>query len=342
MLSRILAAAALACLPFVANAASLTVTDGIASDFDEIAVGQIRGGGTGTFELAVIPGGTTDTADEEDVTWTDGTAVDFEIDYDAASMMLSVSALGKTAEALLDLTGADEALMDAAREGAVTLRFYRWSPPCLSLGRNQAARGRYDRDAARERGIEVVRRPTGGRAIYHHRELTYAVTAPAGRWGGLRAAYRRINRALLRGLAGLGAAVEEAERAARAPGPSSRACFRDPLPGEIVAAGRKLVGSAQWRERSALLQHGSILLHDDQRVAEELRLDGDAPAWRAAGLSDLLEEPPSTDRLVQALRAGFREVLAAPVRDGELSRAEEERVEALEARYRGDEWTWRR
>lgn len=241
----------------------------------------------------------------------------------------------------------DEALMDAAREGAVTVRFYRWSPPCLSLGRNQDARGRYDRDAARERGIEVVRRPTGGRAIYHHRELTYAVTAPADRWGGLREAYRRVNRALLRGLARLGAEVREAERAARAPGPSSRACFRDPLPGEIVAAGRKLVGSAQWRDRGALLQHGSILLHDDQRVVEELRLSGEAPdggdgTGIAAGLSDLLEGLPTTGRLVEALRAGFREVLDAPVREGGLSEAEETRAEALEARYRRDDWTWRR
>ncbi len=249
----------------------------------------------------------------------------------------------------------DEAIMDAAREGRITLRFYAWSPPCLSLGRHQPARGRYDLEAARERGIDVVRRPTGGRAIYHHRELTYAVAAPAGLWGGLRSAYRRINRALLRGLSRLGAEVAEAGRDARVPGPSSRACFRDPLPGEIVAGGRKLVGSAQWRDRGALLQHGSILLHDEQEMAERLRLDGasrkpaagrppaetEPAGGPSAGLSDLLDEVPPPDRLAQALRPGFRDVLGLPVRDGRLSAAEVERAEALEARYRGDDWTWR-
>lgn len=247
----------------------------------------------------------------------------------------------------------DEALMEAARGGAVTLRFYGWSPPCLSLGRHQAARGRYDPDAARERGIDVVRRPTGGRSVYHHREITYAVTAPAELWGGLRAAYRTINRALLAGLARLGAGVEEAADGGRAPGPSARACFRDPLPGEIVAAGRKLVGSAQWREGGALLQHGSILLHDEQGAARRLRTGagpaggnggsaGGEPAGRAAALSDLLPRLPPRARLVDALRAGFRETLGLPVRDGELAPAEEERAGRLEARYRRDDWTWRR
>lgn len=235
----------------------------------------------------------------------------------------------------------DEALMDAARAGRVTLRFYRWSPPCLSLGRNQVARGRYDPGAARERGVDVVRRPTGGRAVYHHRELTYAVAAPADLWGGLRSAYRRVNRALLRGLARLGAGVEEAAPEGRSPGPTERACFRDPLPGEIVAAGRKLVGSAQWRDGGALLQHGSILLHDDQHMVGRLRVDGE-PAVGAAALTDLLPEAPTAGRLAEVLRRGFREELGRTVRDGELEASEEERARELEARYLGDDWTWRR
>ena len=66
----------------------------------------------------------------------------------------------------------DEALADSVREGgAPVLRVYRWAPPCLSLGRNQPTDG-YDRDEIRRRGLEVVRRPTGGRAVLHHRELT--------------------------------------------------------------------------------------------------------------------------------------------------------------------------
>jgi lipoyl(octanoyl) transferase len=76
----------------------------------------------------------------------------------------------------------DEALAESVRAGgAPVLRFYRWSPACLSLGRNQPADG-YDRDRIRRRGVEVVRRPTGGRAVLHHRELTYSVAVARARW----------------------------------------------------------------------------------------------------------------------------------------------------------------
>jgi lipoate-protein ligase A len=249
----------------------------------------------------------------------------------------------------------DEALMAGARRGRVTLRLYRWDPPCLSFGRNQRARGRYDVRAAADRGIEIVRRPTGGRAVFHHRELTYSVTAPAGLWGGLRASYLRINRALLRGLASIGAQVTEAERrpGERSPTPGTRACFRDPLPGEITAGGRKLVGSAQWRDRGALLQHGSLLLHDDQATAEELRLasgerdgsagrPGDGTRVRAAALSDLLERVPGPDELSEALRLGFAEELGVEVLDAPADLPDGALVERLEARYRDPAWTWRR
>ncbi|HKK07370.1 MAG TPA: biotin/lipoate A/B protein ligase family protein [Gemmatimonadota bacterium] len=256
----------------------------------------------------------------------------------------------------------DEALMDAARGGRAVLRLYRWDPPCLSFGRNQRADGRYDVEDARRQGIDLVRRPTGGRAVYHHRELTYSVTAPAGAWGGLRESYRRINGALLLGVQRLGARAREAGRSgARAPGPGTRACFRDPLPGEITAGGRKLIGSAQWRDRGALLQHGSLLLHDDQAVAERLRLGGgvdgaaetpgvgaeeaageEASPVRAASLSELLGLEPSVDALAAALREGFAEAFGLPVEPAPDGVPDPERVRQLEEAYRDPAWTWRR
>lgn len=245
--------------------------------------------------------------------------------------------------------------MAEARLGRVTLRLYRWDPPCLSFGRNQRAAGRYDVDEAEALGIEIVRRPTGGRAVFHHRELTYSVTAPAGLWGGLRKSYLRINRALLRGLASLGAPVAEAGRrpGERSPAPTTRACFRDPLPGEITAGGRKLVGSAQWRDEGALLQHGSLLLHDDQATAERLRLGsgerdgsgagpGDGATVRAAALADLLERVPDEAELTAALRAGFSEELGVEVREAPAGVPDPALVGRLEARYRDPAWTWRR
>lgn len=263
----------------------------------------------------------------------------------------------------------DHALMDSARRGEVTLRFYRWAPPCLSLGRNQRARGRYDPEAADRRGVDVVRRPTGGRAVYHDRELTYALAAPADLWGGLRASYSRVNAALRRGLSRLGAPVGVAREReeGRAPGPGSRACFRDPLPGEVTAGGRKLVGSAQWREDGALLQQGSLLLADDQSVVEELRArelagvgadpDGTAAAGRdgglpaeadaedgpgAAALREFLDPVPGFGRLADVLRDGFREEFGLAPVEGELREDERRRARELQERYEEGGWTWRR
>lgn len=253
----------------------------------------------------------------------------------------------------------DEALMEDGRSGGVVLRFYRWDPPCLSLGRNEPARRRYDRRAVEREGIDVVRRPTGGRAVFHHRELTYAVVAPAELWGGLRDCYRRINRGLLRGLAELGAEADAADRGPEdgTPGPSGRACFRDPLPGEIVSAGRKLVGSAQWREEGALLQHGSVLLHDDQGVVERIRRGegaadasssgrgadrGEAGGGGAAALADVLPELPEPGALADALARGLAEELEVEPAASGLTGAERRRARELERRYRDEEWTWRR
>src|SRR5229473_7584991 len=83
-------------------------------------------------------------------------------------------------------------LAEAARTGRAFLRLYRFDPPCLSLGRNEAA-AHYDRAAIAQRGLDVVRRPTGGRAVWHEYELTYAVAAPIATFGGLRAAYHAIH-----------------------------------------------------------------------------------------------------------------------------------------------------
>lgn len=239
----------------------------------------------------------------------------------------------------------DEALMGSARSGSVTLRLYGWEPGCLSFGRNQRARGRYDGKRAAERGIDVVRRPTGGRSVYHDRELTYSVTAPADEWGGLRDAYLKINRGLAAGLRTLGVPASVAERrgSGPSPGPTARACFRDPLPGEVVAHGRKLIGSAQWRDDGALLQHGSLLLHNEQRVVEDLRVD-DSPVAEipAVGLSELLQPLPDLVGISEAIASSFAAELGSEAVRGDLTAAERSAAGEGRAKYEDDEWTWRR
>ena len=239
----------------------------------------------------------------------------------------------------------DEALMESARSGLTTLRLYGWEPGCLSFGRNQTARGRYDGHAAASRGYDVVRRPTGGRSVLHHHEITYSVTAPAERWGGLRDAYALINRALAAGLRELGipAAVASADDYGSAPRPTVRACFRDPLPGEVTVRGRKLIGSAQWRERGALLQHGSLLIHNEQALVERLRIGGpSASEVPAVGLAELLDPVPDVAQVADALASAFATEISQPLEREPLTPGEEARATGLVERYEDPVWTWRR
>ncbi len=163
----------------------------------------------------------------------------------------------------------DVALLERAdRMGEAFLRLYRFDPPCLSLGRNEAAAG-YDRPAIARLGVDVVRRPTGGGSVWHEHELTYAVAAPIVTFGSLRQAYGAIHQRLLTALRFLGADVALApDRPTARPPVRPTVCFSQPAGGEIVVGVRKLVGSAQVRRGGAFLQHGSILLDGSQNAIQ--------------------------------------------------------------------------
>jgi lipoate-protein ligase A len=251
---------------------------------------------------------------------------------------------------------ADESLFESVRAGGQpVLRLYRWQPSCLSLGRNQAA-AVYDRARAASRGIDMVRRPTGGLAVYHHRELTYAVLAPVSWRGRPRAAYRAIHAAIACGLRTLGVPAHSLSARVSAPAavagsvpaalPSRHAphpCFQDTVDGEVAVAGRKLVGSAQRCEGRTLLQHGSILLHDDQTVVNQLqRTPGFVSTPAAIGLDEVLGEAPSCERLAQAIVDGFAADCGIVFRTDALSAAEQRRAHILRERYRSEAWTGRK
>lgn len=237
----------------------------------------------------------------------------------------------------------DEALLRrAAATGEAVLRVYAWSGPTLSLGRNQPARDEYDERALRDRGVAVVRRLTGGRAVLHDREVTYSVTAPEAFGAGLRDAYRRINEILVDGLRSLGVSASIAAPSGRAPLPSTAPCFEEPTEGELVLGERKLVGSAQYREGGALLQHGSILVDDDQLLVASLLRVPVAPPPPPATLHDALGRVPALDEVAAALFDAVR-----GREDGDASRLEPEHsfseaVAAAAARYHDMCWTWRR
>jgi lipoate-protein ligase A len=200
----------------------------------------------------------------------------------------------------------DEALLvEADRSGAAFLRLYRWSPPCLSLGRNEPARVRYDRAAIERLGLDVVRRPTGGRAVWHEHELTYAVAAPVAAFGTLRVSYRAIHEQLAAALRHLGAAAAlAADRRTTGLDHTSGACFAAPVGGEVVVAGRKLVGSAQVRHGSAFLQHGSMLLDGSQQIVETVSRRP-SPNATATTLSAILGRPVGFDEVASAIAAAW-------------------------------------
>lgn len=224
----------------------------------------------------------------------------------------------------------DEALLEGLVSGASvpTLRFYGWDPPAVSLGHSQRIED-VDLAACDRLGVDVVRRPTGGRGVLHVAELTYSVTSPAGQ-ESVAESYCRISRAIARAIGRLGAQVSlqpgsrEAPRSAR---PAD--CFALSTAADLVAAGRKIVGSAQVRRRGYLLQHGSIKLEPARIRISDVLADSPANASMAT-LAELLGRPACTFR--DALMELIAEELGGPWGPAPPTEQELERARAIEAR----------
>jgi lipoate-protein ligase A len=246
----------------------------------------------------------------------------------------------------------DEAIFEAVRKGESppTLRLYRWSAPALTIGYAQDRDRDVDTAACRARGIDVIRRVTGGRAVLHAAEVTYSVSAPAGLpgfAGGLEEAYRRVAEGLLAALRllGLDAAAPAAVASGRPPRLRDPACFAAASRYEIAVAGRKLIGSAQRRKEGAFLQQGSILLEGHGALlAEVLRgSPGLAGESGMAGLAELLHPAPHPEALAAAIVDGCATAWGVRFRPGEPSGAERQEARTLEeSRYRSEEWNERR
>lgn len=250
----------------------------------------------------------------------------------------------------------DQALAEFAASGdsPPTLRFYRWHPPAVSLGRHQPITD-IDANVVQTLGYEIVRRPTGGRAILHTDELTYAVTAAADEprvSGSLMDAYLRLSNALLNGLQRVGLNADKAGGDVRAGPNVSAACFEVPSAYEITAYGRKLIGSAQSRRAGYVLQHGSLPLFGDiGRLIDVLALPDDERARlrqelmaRATTLSEAMgvsADDPSLDfkHVAKAIIQGFSELLNLDFKPAQPSAAELRRTaELIREQYADAEW----
>ncbi|HET90064.1 MAG TPA: lipoate--protein ligase family protein [Chloroflexi bacterium] len=242
----------------------------------------------------------------------------------------------------------DEAILRAvgAELSPPTLRLYAWAPPCLSLGRAQQAAD-VNREELEAAGFDLVRRPTGGKAILHADELTYSVVAPRGEprvAGDIVESYRILSTGLVRGLERLGIAGIVADRQAVRQG-DGPVCFEVASDYEITVGGRKLVGSAQMRAQGIVLQHGALPLHGDvARICPLLTARPDPVRVRArtATVEQALGRSISWEEAAQALAAGFAEALNLELAAGHLSDQERAWAEELRAqKYAAPTWTQR-
>ncbi|MCD6309215.1 MAG: lipoate--protein ligase family protein [Candidatus Eremiobacteraeota bacterium] len=251
----------------------------------------------------------------------------------------------------------DEALMTGVRHGLpITMRLYSWRPPGFSLGYFQPYSD-VDLEACKKMGIDIVRRPTGGRGILHDQELTYSVIMPipAGKEGSLLNTFKYINKGLLAGLSllGIDAALvprSSGSMARRATG--TAACFSSPSSYEVQVNGKKLLGSAQFRKDGILAQHGSLpikldreklfacIIHDsNQQKEENIR----SAYEHMTCIEEILGKPVSWKKVADALVQGVSREWNLNIEICEPEDFEEELMKKLlKIKYSNPDWSKRR
>jgi lipoate-protein ligase A len=232
----------------------------------------------------------------------------------------------------------DRTLLEGRSAGSAppTLRLYRWRRPTVTVGRFQPLT-QVDLAACRRRRFDVARRPTGGRGVLHDDEVTYSVTAAVadGVPRGVAASYRHLCSALAQAYALLGVPAELTARPRGEKG--AGACYLHATAADLSLGAAKLSGSAQVWSDDALLQHGSLVISRDTRAeAEVFLLDASQKAAlvaSAATLADLLDVPPTSDDVAEAVRGAFAQTLRIDLDPGALTEAEARRSIELAAEH---------
>ncbi len=242
----------------------------------------------------------------------------------------------------------DQALLEAAMDRGFppTLRFMKWDPPAISLGRFQEIHD-IDLEACRERGIEAVRRPTGGKSILHLGDFTYSIVLPSRMDlpPGVVLAYSYVSKGIIAALRLLGLETEIYQSAGGGRG-GLGACFASSTQADLRYRGRKICGSAQLRKGGALLQHGSLLLEDRSELLfsllrfedEEERREG-LNSYRRSCIT-LAEAgiPAAWEEVASCFVRGFSRAFQVRIEEGELTDAERRRWKSLAVAYRSREW----
>jgi lipoate-protein ligase A len=209
------------------------------------------------------------------------------------------------------------------------LRFYTWDPPAVSIGYNQTAATALDLVKCRQHGIDVVTRPSGGRAVLHWNELTYSLLWPENEpfAGGVSESCRRIGQCLVEGLRqfGVDAVLEPGDRPGSPPRASTAArqpCFASTSRWEVKCGGKKLIGSAQRRTRGGVLQHGSLLLGPEHLRLSELMRGGSTALPRTSTYLGHWVEQIDTGALTDCLVEGFVRTMGVSMEKTTLSSEE--------------------
>ena len=220
------------------------------------------------------------------------------------------------------------------------LRLYAWARPTFSIGVSQKAKRALDLGFIRSAGGEYVRRLTGGKAVLHHREVTYAVVSSEDLFfkeHDLHQSYMLISRVLVQAIRSLGVDAVLSKGSAADLARSHNPCFSFPTPHEIEVAGKKIVGSAQKRDRLALLQHGSIPLSMDYA------LYAGGANFPAAALQKSMTtwediSPLGAEALKQALVRSFEDFTAVELAPMAFAAGDRPRIAALREKYASDAW----
>ncbi len=225
----------------------------------------------------------------------------------------------------------DEALLLAKKP---TLRFYKWKPSAISIGYFQSMEEEVNLEECRRHGIDVVRRITGGGAVYHdsNGEITYSIVLPASMFPSILESYKAIGNCLIAGLRILGLKAEYAGI------------------NDVVVNGRKISGSAQTRRHGVILQHGTILLKVNvKKMFSLLRVTEkkieDKEIKRAEERVTSIEKEigeANENEVIDSLIKGFENVLNAELEEGELSEDEVEAAKKLVKKYESKEWNFKR
>ncbi len=220
------------------------------------------------------------------------------------------------------------------------VRFYSWLRPTFSTGVSQKAEKALNLDFIRANGCEYVRRITAGKTVLHHREITYAVASSEDLFfkeHDLHHSYLLISRVLVQALRSLGVDAALSRGGASELSRSHNPCFSFPTPNEVEVNGKKIIGSAQKRDKEALLQHGSIPLAMDYGLyAAGANFQADLLARSMTTWSDVSQRQPG--ELTAALVESFRSFIGADFRHVDFSPEDQRQLQALTDKYSSDAW----